>query len=180
MTKLPWEKKEDETSKSYHAFCLYRDMGPERTHDRVRQRLERPKGYLGYIQKWSAKYDWVKRAEAYDEHLERMQMAHMAELRRRRNEETLKTCEKFHSAVRKRLEAMLENEGWDLTPSDMIRWFKEAVELELKVRGDPTEYVKMETMNGGPVEEDDPDRIKKIVDILDETGIFEEVRRSSE
>lgn len=67
MPEQPWQKREDETSKAFAAFTVYRNMGPERSLDKVRQELGRPSGYTRHLEKWSSEHDWVERAEAYDE-----------------------------------------------------------------------------------------------------------------
>lgn len=173
--KQPWMKREDETSKAYHAFCLYRDMGLQRTLDKVRQELDRPSGYISYIKKWSSKHDWVSRAEAYDEHLEYIRMAEKADQRRKRNEQILQTCRGFHDAAHKKLKERLDNNDLDdLTPTDLIRWFREAIELELKVSGEPTENIKVESVRREQTEEEiDEDKIGEVVRILNECGVLE-------
>ena len=36
---MVWTRLENETSRAYHAFCIYRDMGPERSLEKVREKL---------------------------------------------------------------------------------------------------------------------------------------------
>ena len=38
-----WERQKNESSKAYAAFCVYRDLGPERSLEKVRQNLEKPR-----------------------------------------------------------------------------------------------------------------------------------------
>lgn len=61
-----WTLTEGETPKAYTAFCLYRDMGPERSFRKLVTVLGRPHGYLRTIEAWSKKYNWVVRAKSYD------------------------------------------------------------------------------------------------------------------
>ena len=66
-----WEQQEVETAKAYEAFCDYRDMGAARSIDkafRLRQNDAKiaPRGW----DRWAAEYEWKRRAEAYDAHLE--------------------------------------------------------------------------------------------------------------
>lgn len=63
-----WDKREDESSRAYSAFIIYRDMGPQRSLRKTADIYYEP-GSLNVrvIQKWSSKYDWVKRATAFDE-----------------------------------------------------------------------------------------------------------------
>lgn len=65
----PWERRENETNKAYDVFCVYRDMGAQRSLAKATQALGKPAGYVGQLERWSSQHDWVARAEAYDAHL---------------------------------------------------------------------------------------------------------------
>ena len=65
-----WEKRESETARAYRAFCVYRDMGVDRSLAKVRAKLGKKSGYERQLQEWSSDHEWVSRAAAYDEHLE--------------------------------------------------------------------------------------------------------------
>lgn len=58
-----YEKLETETAKSYEAFCMYRDMGPTRTLERLREKIG---GSGRHLQTWSYTHNWIKRVEVYD------------------------------------------------------------------------------------------------------------------
>lgn len=62
----PWERRPDETSKSYRAFTQYLLLGPDRSLEELRKELDRKPSYLRWLEVWSSKYDWVDRATAYD------------------------------------------------------------------------------------------------------------------
>jgi len=64
-----WQRQPSERSKAFSLFCMYRDLGPERSLEKLRQ-----SGGIATVSKrnlelYSAKHDWVKRAQAYDDHL---------------------------------------------------------------------------------------------------------------
>lgn len=64
-----WEKLPNETAKSFRAFAAYRDAGPARSL----AKLARERGWsVSGLEEWSAKFDWVRRAEAWDSHLDRV------------------------------------------------------------------------------------------------------------
>lgn len=65
-----WMLIDGETRKSHEAFCIYRDMGLDRSLKKVRLQLGRPEGYQRTLELWSRKYQWVLRVRAYDQHLE--------------------------------------------------------------------------------------------------------------
>src|SRR5688572_22023905 len=68
MTDQPrlWDKRPDETDKAYKAFTDYIDLGPDRSHEKVRQRVGKSSGYIRQLEKWSSLYEWGLRATAYD------------------------------------------------------------------------------------------------------------------
>lgn len=67
-----WEKQPNETSKSFKAFTLYRDLGESRSIEQAwilyRKGKKRVKKFAGYFGKWSTDFNWVSRAQAFDAH----------------------------------------------------------------------------------------------------------------
>lgn len=59
----PWERQKTETPKAYEAFCLYRDMGPQRTLRAVGEQLAKTHAI---ISRWSSAYGWAERVRAWD------------------------------------------------------------------------------------------------------------------
>src|SRR5438445_12291331 len=65
-----WERQPAESSKAFAAFCRYRDLGPaDRSTAKVAQKLGRSKTL---IDRWSSRWSWVKRVEAWDAEQERI------------------------------------------------------------------------------------------------------------
>jgi hypothetical protein len=65
----PYDRQPNETDKSWAAFCIYRDMGRDRTLEKVDQLRSQssPKKSLSYLKEWSIKHSWVKRCSAFDD-----------------------------------------------------------------------------------------------------------------
>lgn len=67
----PWEQQADEPQAAYEAFCCYRDRS-HRPHGPYAQRRSQARTSevhginVTTISRYSAKYDWVARCEAYD------------------------------------------------------------------------------------------------------------------
>jgi hypothetical protein len=100
-----WEQLIDETPKAYAAFVAYRDLGPQRSIHRAYIEFASKKGRKGgkagaskapsHWEEWSSKYDWVTRAEAWDDERRRL-------------------AEELHKQVLKeRIEKMIEDEYAD-------------------------------------------------------------------
>ncbi|MFU8803624.1 MAG: hypothetical protein ACNA8W_07440 [Bradymonadaceae bacterium] len=66
-----WERLEEETAKSYRAFCIYRNLGPGRSLQKASIEIYgKTTVSLRYLEQWSSKFSWVYRAEAWDAHEE--------------------------------------------------------------------------------------------------------------
>lgn len=98
----PWERLAGERASSYAAFRAFRDLGPGRKLDRV---LPFTEAAPDTIKHWSARWDWWKRAEAWD--AERYRVEDQDRL------EAIRTMHANHqragrAAMRKALEALQE------------------------------------------------------------------------
>lgn len=58
-----WERQAFDTDKSFQAFCIYRDMGAERSLEKLSQKLGKTKVNF---EQFSVKYRWQERVAAYD------------------------------------------------------------------------------------------------------------------
>lgn len=74
----PYDRQPNETDKSWAAFCMYRDMGRDRSLEKLRQdRSEKGiANTLSTLGGWCTKHNWVKRCSAFDDdELERESIA---------------------------------------------------------------------------------------------------------
>ena len=107
---LPWERQPREGEEAYAAFLAYRDLGPWRTHEATRVHLGKRPGYLKPIERWSARRDWRRRADAWDDHLQAERdkvAAEEAAKWERRRLQALEEGWQLCQALRARLEQML-------------------------------------------------------------------------
>ena len=135
-----WERQNDEGSKAYAAFCVYRDLGPERSLEKVRQNLDKPRTRK-WLGDWSVKYNWVERAQAYDDYIERKKREEKEKAILEMAERHAKLAMAFQQRVAQRLQ---EIDPAELSPADMARWLDIATRLERLSRGEPTEIGKQE------------------------------------
>jgi hypothetical protein len=59
----PWDCQPGESSKAYQAFVIYRDLGADRSIQRVANELSKNRGTLT---NWSHTWYWAERAAAWD------------------------------------------------------------------------------------------------------------------
>jgi len=98
----PWEKQNNESSKAFKAFCVYRDMDSE---DRS---LAKVAGFLGksvtWIEDWSVKHKWVYRVSQYDAYLDNLDRKE----RERRRRELLRKKEEGGKALQSKFVAFMK------------------------------------------------------------------------
>lgn len=118
----PWERQEAESARAYEAFSLYRDMGPQRSYRAVREKLGRSSGYERHLEAWAARFDWVSRANAWDDLLsaERLEEARKGE--RAAAAEATMASNKLFYLIRLAIERLVEQvEGGkrDISPKEL-------------------------------------------------------------
>jgi hypothetical protein len=67
--KNPWDRQPRERSKAYGYFCQYRDLGEERSLEKLCQICTKTVPKISRLKELSSRWDWVERAEKYDEYL---------------------------------------------------------------------------------------------------------------
>ena len=134
-----WERLPGESAKAYEAFCKYRDMPPgERSLREVAQRLGKSETL---ISRWSSKYRWVARVQAWDGEVDRKaREAHLRTVKEMR-ERHARLAVAFQQKVAQRIQMIDPDE---LTPQELARWLEIATKLERLSRGEPTEIGRHE------------------------------------
>lgn len=140
-TPQPWERQTEETPKPFEAFCLYRDMGPERSLRKVAEKLEKSDTLIG---RWSSQYNWVERVAAWDNEQDRIaRIEQLKEIKKMRNR---------HAGIAKAMivkagQALKRIPDEEIKASDISRMIEVASKLERISRGDVGDVV--EERNGG-------------------------------
>ena len=144
MTSKVWEKQPKESSKAYFSFCNYRDLGPERSVEKTarKQGKKIPKdGGNRTLEAWCTKFNWVSRAAAYDDYIERRKREENEKMIIEMSERHAKLAVAFQQRLAQRLSSL---EPSEITPGDMARWLDIATKIERLSRGEPTEIGKQE------------------------------------
>ena len=169
-----WERQPDEGSKAYAAFCVYRDLGPERSLDKALSKANKKPTNRRHWSRWMEKYRWYERAQAYDDYIEKK--------KREGNEKAILEMAERHVKLAKAFlliiaQALQQIDPAQLSPSDMAKWLDIATKLERLSRGVPTEIGKQEVQ--GQVtqryEYDITQRIEQYADVyrqLARRGVF--------
>lgn len=124
-----WDKREDESAKAYEWFCRYRDMGPGRSHEKLNQKYSESISKKSLTLRWSSKYAWVERAEAYDAHIEAIKREANEDRVRQTAEEHIDVADRIMDLALCKL-ALLE--GMEVKPNEV----KGLIELSVKMKRD--------------------------------------------
>jgi len=136
---LPWLRQKNESEKAFRAFCIYRDMGYDRTKEAVRKKLKKSPAL---IDKWSNKYNWKDRVLAYDNYLEQKKLKEQEKQIEEMNKRHIDLSLQIQQKISERLKSLDVDK---LHPKDLIVWFQVAIQIERLARGAVTENKKMTT-----------------------------------
>lgn len=137
----PWERQKGETARAYEAFVAYRDMGAERSHNKVVQTQGKSRATIGA---WSSKYEWVKRAAAWDAEQDRIaRQAQIDEIKRMRK----RHADLANAMLIKAADALKSIPKDEIKATDISRMVETASKLERISRGDVGDVV--EERDGG-------------------------------
>ena len=108
-----------DTDKSWAAFCHYRDMGTERSLEKLIQKGAKTR--LNILKTWSAKYDWVARCREFDNYELEMQSIALQKERQKRRIAREKDADNYRIVLKNRALKMTQaplRDNW--TEKDII------------------------------------------------------------
>lgn len=143
--KTAWDRLDEESTKAYEAFSVYRDLGTNRSLDAVAQKLKKSATIMG---RWSSTYDWVNRAIAYDEYIDAQARIKLDRDAIKRKADMLKR----HAGIGKALQSFglqhVQTTKQPAKAADAISAIKAGVEIERKSEGLPEYLIEvMEASN---------------------------------
>jgi hypothetical protein len=110
MAETPqWERLPSDTDKSFEAFCVYRDMGVNRSLRKVADTVYgKASANLRYVEEWSAAHHWHERVKAYDSHVASERAKRKERSRIRLEDNVLKDYNAMRKAIDKRLKLLAD------------------------------------------------------------------------
>jgi uncharacterized protein YoaH (UPF0181 family) len=159
-----WEQQADESFKAHSAFRIYLQLGSMRTLDDASAKYHKHppldpskpragrKHASGSIKDWSEKYDWIRRARAYDEH--------MRGIERLTHEKAVKESAERHIKIaqmlqQKAVERLKELKPEDLKAREVLDFLAQAVNMERLGQGSATQRLEHSGPAGGPITHED-------------------------
>jgi len=121
-----WDKQPGESQKAYAWFCRYRDYGMDRSMAKVLRK------YIGKTSSavhshWSARYDWVKRAEAYDGYLEKERRKEYEAYNLEMGKRHIQQARALQEKAMVRLQQL---DPTEMTPTELLRFLDLGMKIE--------------------------------------------------
>lgn len=141
-----WDRQKDEGSRAYEHFCIYRDFGPVRSFSKL-VKDGRCTVKVQQLERWSHQWQWVERAEAYDDQFDLQRRARLEKERLEMMERHAKVAMLGQSLLLKGLEskiAKVQQEGETISAGDLARLMDVTVKVERLARGEATDIQKSE------------------------------------
>ena len=133
-----YERQKSESDEAFVAFTTYRDM-EDRSQRAVAARLGKSHQLMD---RWSARWSWVERVNAWDRELDRQKLKVLAKSRTEMVERHAKSAKALQFKAIERL-AKLKPE--ELKAADVLNFFLQAARLERLSLGEPTDSVENRT-----------------------------------
>ncbi|MCM1295982.1 MAG: hypothetical protein NC311_10610 [Muribaculaceae bacterium] len=122
-----WERQKGESAKAFTAFCVYRNMGPERSVKGVQSEY---KASTSLLYRWSSQWNWAERVRLYENHLDRISVEKRKRRRREAREMHDKMANAFLGKVAQRLKNMSDSDLDKASLWTIAQVFKIAQEVQ--------------------------------------------------
>ncbi len=162
-----WDRQKGETNRAYHAFLTYRDMGPLRSLRKAAKLFYgddwfiKSSAKIRQFSKWSSRWNWVSRCEAWDAEQDRIFQLEQREAIREMNK---RQANIGITMQKKGITRLLDMDINELTPDQAARLTKIGVEIERPARGEATEISEHKGEVAIKTVKINPKILKKIAD----------------
>ena len=124
----PWNRQKDESEQAYAAFLIYRDMGANRSTEKVRQECGKNKRL---IERWSSRWKRVERCRAWDNQLPEAADAQAVKRVRAMSTRHTKTALKMQVEA---VEALNRMDPKEINPKKIVAFIRGGTNLERESR----------------------------------------------
>jgi phage FluMu gp28-like protein len=161
--KQAWDRQPRETSRAYELFCVYRDLGSERSLTKTKT-ITKGSPSLRRLKALSTSWNWVERCKKYDDYLEYQDRLQQEKERREMHKRHAKIAVLGQNIVVREMESLLAKAQKDgrMTASDVARLMDVTVKVERLARGEPTDSHEVSGPGRGPVKLDLQETLKRI------------------
>jgi hypothetical protein len=163
----PWDQLPEESTKAFHAFALFRNMGWERSVGKVVNQCRKSSSL---IYRWSAAYRWSERAQAWDEFQDQLGQEQSVRTRMEMNKVTLTIAQTMQTKVMQGYEALQtvrtvkdpitneEKPQLAVKPGELRQMLETSYKLskDLLGKADEDQVAKIEVIFGSTEDEEEP------------------------
>lgn len=150
----PWDRQDKESNRQYSRFRTFMELGRARTLKQAAEMLQAVGDPIAHrtLMQYAYENRWTERAEAYDRDQDRLERDRLLQLRN----EMLSRHRKVAGGLMAKAVARLQSLNTaEMTALDVVRFVKQAAELERVALGQPERTVGVTGADGGPVLVDD-------------------------
>ena len=147
----PWQRQPGESSKAFGKFCEYRDLGPDRSLEKLRRLHEGEDGWSRpALHELSERWRWSARAAAWDEEQDRARRQAQSEAIREMAERQARDGADMQRLARGAMAKWVKPDphtrqlvlAENLSPSEVARLYRLGFEVERLARGEPTQVTE--------------------------------------
>jgi len=169
---VPWERLPDETNIAYHAFCHYLRQGHWRSMRKVADVLGKGVSYENQLWKWSAKFNWLNRAQAFDTYVDTQQMSQYLAEQLAAYERRIEHASQLEEKV---FNELMSRDVKELKPYELIRLWDIASKIERDTRALKSEVGEKITDTYAHLRSDTPSEVtERVIQALMEAGALSE------
>lgn len=170
-----WQRIEYERDTPFAQFCIYRDLGPIRSLEKVSVKWREDVGEsisVRQLERLSSKYNWVERASAYDDYVDERQieanLKEIEEMNKRQTEDAIIIQEKAMEQLDEKLPLADTKASPEQRRNAIARTWEIGVRNERLARGAATEKIeqsgKVKQEHSGKIEGEPVDKFNRIMD----------------
>jgi len=119
-----WKRLKGESSKIYFYFCYYKDLGSLRSLGKVGEKFGKTRQI---IERYSSRYDWVKRVEAWDDYHNEIKQKEQEEEIKKFAKEQIQFGERLIDKGDKTIEILTEDL---ISPSEATKMLSEGIRIK--------------------------------------------------
>lgn len=124
----PWDRWPQESDQAWQAFREYRDFGPDRTAQRVAERIGKSTFHL---QTYSSRYDWVRRVRAWEAHVDDLRQKEFEAVTRKMAQQHAEAAQYLWQRAIKVIDSVPDDQ---ITVREAVSMFRAALPMERLAR----------------------------------------------
>jgi hypothetical protein len=170
-----WLRRPGESNRAFAQFTLYLELGKNRSVAQVSRQCRKNVSHLYRI---SRRFEWEKRCDAWDQHVIEMRQEKYLEQNLEMSSRHATIACLLQERLVTRIQGLTEQEVAELTPEQIISWFRISVEVERVSRGQPTQILQPAKKDDEEDDEGPPEPVEFQETIISTRQDFETFKKN--